>query len=148
MCPHQPEALPQLPPYTIPRGCPRALTLAPCFLHWVCTGHPCRARVAAMTCRARLRGTTSPPRSGAEVGRTPCPRGSSQEKLPNVRDRGGSLEELPQVRGQGRRPRGATLHLRWGAAAQRSCPTPKARGGSQEEDPMSKEGLLHGCQRA
>ena len=47
--------------------------------------------------------------------------------------RGGSWKQLSRVRGQGHQPRGATLHPRPGAAAVRSCFTPKARGGSWEE---------------
>ena len=44
-------------------------------------------------------------------------------------------EELPHVRGQGRRPKGATPHLRSGAAPERS-------------NPRSKERQLHGRRRA
>lgn len=100
-----------------------------------------------MTCRARLRGTTSPSRSGAEVGRTPSPEGQQPKKLPNVRDRAAALEELPQVRGQAA-ARGATPASEMRAAAEGSCPIPKARGGSQEEDPMSKEGCCMGARGA
>ena len=42
--------------------------------------------------KAQPRGATPHPRSGAEAGRTPCPKGGGQE-------------ELPHVRGQGQRPR-------------------------------------------
>ena len=34
------------------------------------------------------RGATPHPRSGAEAGRTPCPKGSGQEELPHVRGQG------------------------------------------------------------
>ena len=44
-----------------------------------------------------LRGATLCLRSGAEAGRTPCPRGSGQEELPHVRVRGGGQEELPHA---------------------------------------------------
>ena len=57
-----------------------------------------------MAHRARLRGATSRLRSGAEAGRTPCPRGGAQE-------------ELPHIRGQGRQLGGATPCPRPGAAA-------------------------------
>ena len=42
---------------------------------------------------------------------------------------------LPQVRGQRRRPGGATLRLRPGAAAGRSYPMPEAKGSSRDEQP-------------
>ena len=61
------------------------------------------------------RGATPRPRSGAESGRTPCPRGGGQE-------------ELPHVQGQKWRPGGATPRPRSGAAAQRSYPASEARG--------------------
>ena len=38
-----------------------------------------------------------------------------------------------QVRGQGWQPRGATLHLRSGAEAERSYPESEVRGGGPEE---------------
>ena len=47
-----------------------------------------------------------------------------------------SREKLSHVRGQGQKPGGP--HAR-GAAAERSYPTPEARGGSREEQPH-----LHG----
>ena len=49
--------------------------------------------------------------------------------------RGSGGDELPHVRGQGRRPRGATLLPRLGAAAGRTYPTPEARGHGREEQP-------------
>ena len=57
------------------------------------------------------------PRSGAETGRTPCPKGGGQE-------------ELPHVRGQGQKPVGP--HARR-AAAKRSYPTSEVRGSGREE---------------
>ena len=36
---------------------------------------------------------------------------------------------------KGQWPRGATLRLRSGAAARRTCPKPEARGGGWEEQP-------------
>ena len=56
-------------------------------------------------------GATARLRSGAEVRRTPCPKGSGQE-------------ELPHVRGQGQKPGGP--HARR-AAAKRTYPTSKVR---------------------
>ena len=55
---------------------------------------------------------TPRPRSGAEAGRTPCPKGGGQE-------------ELPQARGQGRQAGGATPRPRPGAVARRTNPTSK-----------------------
>ena len=49
-----------------------------------------------------------------------------------MRGRGGGREELPCFQGQGR-PGEATACLRPGAVALRSHTTPKARGGSREE---------------
>ena len=49
--------------------------------------------------------------------------------------RGDVREELPHVLGQRWHPRGATPHPRSGAAAERSHPTPEARGGGQEDQP-------------
>ena len=54
--------------------------------------------------------------------------------------RGNSLEEPPHIRGQGRGPGGVTLRQRPGTAAGRSHPAPEARGGSQEDQPMSCAG--------
>ena len=67
---------------------------------------------------ARPRGATPRPRSGAEAGRTPCPRGGGQE-------------ELSHDLGQGQRPRvpgcdGAGM-------AKRSYPSSEVRGGGWEE---------------
>ena len=71
---------------------------------------------------AWLRGATPNPKSGAEAGRTPRPRGGGQEELPNVR-------------GQGRQLSGATPSPRPGVAAGRSYPTTEARGGGREGQP-------------
>ena len=51
--------------------------------------------------------------------------------MSEVRDDGRA--EPPRVRGQGRRLRGAIPHVRPGAAARRSNPTPEARGGQEEQ---------------
>ena len=79
-----------------------------------------RAWAAAMAHRAWLRGAIPRPRSGAEAGRTPCPRGGGQE-------------ELPHIRGLGQRPRvpGSDGAVR----AERSYPTSEVRGDGWEEQP-------------
>ena len=51
--------------------------------------------------------------------------------------RGGGREETPRVRSQGRRPRGATLLPKSGAAG-RSHLAPEAGGGNPEELPQPK----------
>ena len=88
---------------------------------------------AATACRVRPRGATPRLRSGAEVGRTPHPRGSGREKLPHVQGQGrrpkgvipcprselvaksarlqqhrNSWEKLPHFQGQGQWPGGVT----------------------------------------
>ena len=55
-----------------------------------------------------------------EAGRTPCPKGGSQE-------------ELPYIRGQGQRPR--VPGCDGTGMAERSYPTSEARGGGREEQP-------------
>ena len=109
---------------------------------------PCmglRWRTSVGSCddaQAQPRGGTPRPRSGVEAGRTPCPTGAvASRSYPTSKVRGGGREcqavtvqeQTLHVQGQGRRPRGATLHLRSVAAAGRSYPTPKARGNGQEE---------------
>ena len=97
----------------------------------------------------RPTGATPRPKSGAEAGRTPCPK------------RGGQ-EELPHVRGQSRRPRvpgcdGAGTaeksypSPRSGAAAGRSYPTPPHRRPGAEagrNNLTSKEPWLRRQRRA
>ena len=73
--------------------------------------------------------------------------GMAERSYPVSKVRGGGQEETPCVRSQGRRPRGATLRPRSGAAGRshlapeagggtlRSYPEPKARGGSWKEPP-------------
>ena len=62
--------------------------------------------------------------------------------------RGGGREETPRVRSQGRRPRGATLLPKSGAAG-RSHLAPEAGGGNPEELPRAQgqgrqlEGATH-----
>ena len=43
--------------------------------------------------KAQARGATPRPRSGAEAGRTPCPKGGGQEEVPHV----GSQGQRPRV---------------------------------------------------
>ena len=115
-------------------------------------------QAAATAHIAQPRGATPRPRSGAEAGRTPCPRGSGQEELthvqgqgqwPRARDcdgagmaersyptsevRGSSREELPRIQCQGRWPRVPGCDST--GAAKRSYPTSEARGGGREEQP-------------
>ena len=81
------------------------------------------------------RGVAPHPRSGAEAGRTPCPKGGGQEELPHVRGQGqrprvpdchgaGTREVLPHVRGRG-----------GGGAAERRDPASEVRGSGQEKLP-------------
>ena len=108
-------------------------------------------------------------KSGAEAGRTPCPKSSSQEELPHVRGqgqrprvpdcdgagtaersyptsevRGGGREELPHVRGQGGWPRGATPRARSGGEAKRSYPASEVRGSDKRSSPASEVGAAAG----
>ena len=62
----------------------------------------------------QLRGANPRLRSGAETGRTPCPKGGGQEKLSHVR-------------GQGQRPRVPESDST--GTAERSYPTSEGRGG-------------------
>ena len=58
--------------------------------------------------------------------------GAAERSYPMSEVRGKSQEDPMPV---GRQPRGVTPHPRSGAAAERSNPTPKARGGSWKEQP-------------
>ena len=124
------------------------------------------------------RGATPCLRSGAEAGRTPCPKGGGQEELPHIQGqgqrpkvpdcnsagmaersypasevRGSSQEELPhapkpEARGSGLEEQ-PTPEAR--GSNERSYPASKARGSGGEEqlhDPTSKEPWLHGRRRA
>ena len=85
-----------------------------------CNG--CAKAQAAVTgtLKAQPRGATPRLRSGAEAGRTPCPKGSGQE-------------ELPDVRGQGKWPRVPDCDST--GTAERSYPTSEAGGGGREKIP-------------
>ena len=78
------------------------------------------------------------PRSGAEAGRTPCPKGGGQEELPHVWGQGQRLRgDILQTRSEAvaRRNYPMSPHPRSRDAAGRSYPTPEARGGGQEDQP-------------
>ena len=70
--------------------------------------------------QAQPKGANPHLRSGAEAGRTPCPRSSGPE-------------ELPHVQGQGQRPRVPGCDS--AGAAKRSFPESKVRGCGWEELP-------------
>ena len=70
--------------------------------------------------QAQPGGATPRPRSGAEAGRTPCPKGGGQE-------------ELPHIRGQGQRPRVSDCDS--AGTAERSYPTSKVGGGDERSYP-------------
>ena len=92
-----------------------------------------RSREDPMPEGRRPRGVTPRPRSGAATEST------------RLRRHRNGREELPRVLGRGGRSRGDTQSLRSGAAAGRSYPTPKARGGNERSDP---EPWLRGRRRA
>ena len=112
--------------------------------------------------KTRPRGASPCPRSGAEAGRTPCPKGSGQEELPHVQGqgqqprvpdcdcagmteksypasevRGGGPEEIPSIRGQGRRREELPFVRGQGRllGGDTLRPKPEARGGGREELP-------------
>ena len=78
--------------YSLPGSSVHAIPQAK-VLEWAAmpfskTKHQFSSVAATAHKRGRARGATSRPRSGAEAGRTPCPRGSGQEELPHVRGQG------------------------------------------------------------
>ena len=77
-----------------------------------------------------VRGATPHPRSGAEAGRTPCPRGSGQEELPHVRGQG----QWPRVPGWD--STGTASEVK--GVSRRSHPMPEAWGSSREELPHTR----------
>ena len=89
-----------------------------------------------MAAWAQPRGATPSPRSGAEAGRTPCPKGGSQEELPHVRGQGQWLR-VPSYDSAGTAERSYPgSEVRGGSREELPhAPTPKARGGGQEEQP-------------
>ena len=115
--------------YSLPGSSVHAIPQAK-VLEWAAmpfskTKHQFSSVAATAHKRGRETRATSRPRSGAEAGRTPCPRGSGQEELPHVQGqgqrlgaatptsevRGGGREELPRVQGQGRRLRQGCILL-------------------------------------
>ena len=103
-------------------------------------------------------GATARLRSGAEVRRTPCPKGSGQEELPHVRGQG-QQPRVPDGDGTGMaersypRPRsgaatrGVIPRPRSGAAAGRRYPTPlsrRPRAAAGGATPHPRPGLVAG----
>ena len=80
------------------------------------------------------RGATPRARSGAEAGRTPCPKGGSQEELPHVRGQGQWLR-VPGYDGAGM-AESSYPSPGSGTEARR---TPGPKGGSQEELPHIRD---------
>ena len=78
------------------------------------------------------RGATPCLRSGAEAGRTPCPKGGGQE-------------ELPHIQGQGQRPKVPDCNS--AGMAERSYPASEVRGSSQEELPHAPKPEARGGRR-
>ena len=75
--------------------------------------------------QAQPGGATPRPRSGTEAGRTPCPKGGSQE-------------ELPHIRGQGQRPRVSDCDS--AGTAERSYPTSEVGGATRGVTPRWRSG--------
>ena len=111
-------------------------------------GFPCGALSAGSCDRRTERGREEPPyvRSQGQKSRedpmpegqwprgvTPSPRSGAAAESARLRWRRNCREELPCVPGQRRRLGGDTLHLRPGAAAERSHPMSEARGCGREE---------------
>ena len=117
---------------------PRLLTLY--FIQVTSTGG-CDGRAiaqAAATWRAvaRPRGATPRLRSGAEAGRTPCPKGSGQVELPHLRDQG-QRPRIPDCHGTGTAERSyPTSEV--GGAAKRRFPASEVRGGDERSYPASE----------
>ena len=82
-----------------------------------------RSREDPMPKGRRPRGVTERPRSGAEAGRTPCPKGGGQEALPHVRGQG-QWPRAPGCEGAG--------------TAERSYPASEVRGSDERSYPVSE----------
>ena len=68
-------------------------------------------------------------KSGAEAGRTPCPKGSGQEELPHIRGQG-QRPRVPDCSGTGTAERSyATSKV--GGVAERRYPVSEVRGGDE-----------------
>ena len=118
-----------------------------------------RSREDPMPKGRRPRGVTERPRSGAEAGRTPCPKGGGQEELLHVRGRGSGREcqtAMAQERRRGATPRprsggwprGDTQRPRSGAATRGLTPRPRPGAVAGRSNPTPEEPWLHRCRRA
>ena len=88
------------------------------------------AQAAVTWCTiAWLRGATPSPRSGAEAGRNPRPKGSDQEELPHVRGQG-QWPRVPDCNGTGTAERSYTASKVRGVA-ERRYPVSEVRGGDE-----------------
>ena len=90
-------------------------------------------RVAATGTLSAAKGSYPRPRSGAEAGRTPCPKGSSQEDLPHVRGHG-QQQRVPGCNSAGMAEKIYPIP-RSVAAAERSHPASEVRGDHREDLP-------------
>ena len=81
-----------------------------------------------------MRGATPRPRSGAEAGRTSCPKGGGQEELPHIRGQG----QWPRVPGYDSAGTAESSYPspRSGVVAGWSYPTSEVRGGGRDEQPQ------------
>ena len=105
------------------------------------TGALSAAERSYPTSEVRGRSREDPVPEGLQPkGVTPRLRSGAVAKSARLRWCSNGREELPCFRGQGR-PGGATLCPRLGAAARRSNPMPKARGGDWEEQPHAQRAV-------
>ena len=94
----------------------------------------------------RRSGATSSPRSGAEAGRTPCPKDGGQEELPHVQSRG-QRRRVPDCNCAGTAER-SYFASKVGGAAKRRYPTSEVRGSGPEcQAAMEQEWLREDTQR-
>ena len=84
-------------------------------------------------------------RSGAEAGRTPCPKGGGQDELPHVRGQGQQLR-VPGCYGAGTAEK-SYPSPRSGVAAERRYPANEVRGGGREELPHATTPKARGGSR-
>ena len=85
------------------------------------------------------------PTSRSEAGRTPCPKGGSQEELPHVRGQRQQLR-VPDCDSSGTTERSYSASEVRGAA-ERRYPKSEVRGGGQEEIPHAPTPEARGCGR-
>ena len=75
------------------------------------------------------------PWSGAEAGRTPCPKGGDQKELPHVQGQG-QWPRVPDCNGAGTAERSyPASEVGGGGAAERRYPASEARGSGREQIP-------------